>query len=46
MAEDPLDHGRIFDRGNEPQSAAAGAGEDINLEDAPEQVGPREVPAG
>ena len=40
VAQDPLNHERILDRRDEAQTAAAGAGENINLENAPEQLGP------
>ena len=46
MAENPLDHRRIFDRGDEAQATAAGAGENVNFKDAPEKLGPGEVAPG
>jgi hypothetical protein len=41
MAENALDDGRVFDRREEAEPAAAGAREDVDREDAAQQVGPR-----
>ncbi len=46
MAEDALDDRRIFDRRKETESPAAVAGENVDLKDAAQQLGPREVSPG
>ncbi len=44
VGEDAPHHGRVLERGDEAEPAAAGgAGEDVDLPDAAEELGPRRV---
>ena len=42
VAQNALHDRRIFDGGDEAQASAADAGEDVDFEDAAQQLGPRE----